>query len=59
MYFYVVSTFVILAIISSILGIITRIYWEVRNHGLTTRLVFVLFDGLWSASRMPIDILKS
>ena len=59
MYIYVVSTFVILAIISSVLGIITRIYWEVRNHGLTTRLVFVLFDGLWSASRMPIDILKS
>ena len=58
-YIYVVSTFVILAIISSALGIITRIYWEIRNHGFTTRIVLIIFDGLWSASRMPIDIPKS
>ena len=58
-YVHIISAFVVLAIISGVLGIITRIYWEINNHGMTTRLVFVLFNGLWSASRMPLDILKS
>lgn len=58
-YIHIISAFVILAIISTFLGLITRIYWELHNHGPTTRLVFVLFNGLWSASRMPLDILKS
>ena len=58
-YIHIISAFVVLAIISSVLGIITRIYWELHNHGLTTRILFVMFNGLWSASRMPLDILKS
>ena len=58
MYIYIVSTFVILAIISSILGVLTRAYWEIKHHGFTHRLLFVFFDGIWAASRMPLDLLK-
>ena len=57
-YLHVVSFFIVYAIFTTIFGILTRLIWEIKNHGYTPRIILIIFNSMWSASRMPLDLLK-
>ena len=58
-YFHIMAFFTVVAIFTTIFGIITRILWEVTHHGWTPRILLVTFNSVWQASRMPLDLLKN
>ena len=58
-YFHIMALFTVVAICITTFGIFTRILWETKNHGWTPRIILVLFNSVWQASRMPMDLLKN
>ena len=58
-YFHIMAFFTVVTICTTMFGIVTRILWETKNHGWTPRIILVVFNSVWQASRMPLDLLKN
>ena len=58
-YFHIMAFFAVVTICTTMFGIAKRILWETKNHGWTPRILLVVFNSVWQASRMPLDLLKN
>ena len=55
----IMGLFLCAAMIAAFLGLVKRMHHEIKYYGCTPGLVFTLFNGVWAASRMPIDYIKA